>query len=518
MTAVLFALGLVVCLTTVAARTSYVQLAGDALADGDFPAACSFADQALEIRPGDVRSIFIGAEAAEQNGDLQRAVDFLKRLPAAIQDYDVHSGRLKLADLQSRLGQFTPARGTYETILEQTTDDSTACRRLAALLSGCGYRFDALPLLRRLVATNEANSADLVRLALNGTMLFGQPQLERAHELCPDDPMPIVGLIEHENNDRDVVARKSLMRDAESLASASIPLQIQVLEFQMETVSNEGSGILDVQAELLELLSAAPGNPETWRLSALWAQQKRLPQMRLRCLLESAIRDPWNVACMHALSEALRRESAADDEAAELARHLRTLQESAQRFYAGSDATPDVEQLATSLQSIGRGPEAKAWARIALRADSSLRWARLLVSDSASMMHGESAQMSRDSRKETYRQLAAELPLPHEFLTREAAAVWPGQSAIRFVDASSSVGIRFLYDNGVVSGQEGLRMHQWTGGGAGVIDIDADSWPDLYFSQGAEDKDNGRSEGASGALYRNLRGNVFDDVSRQARV
>ena len=514
----LLGVALFAVLTTLSGRLNYVELASEALAKGDFPAACSFADQAWQARPGDVRSILVGAEAAEQNGDLQRAADFLIRLPAAVQDYDVYSGWLKMADLQMRLGQFTSARKTYETLLEYAPDDPIACRRLATLFSGCGYHFHSLPLLRRLVAANEADSGDLVRLALNGTLLFGEQQLERAHELSPDDPMAIVGLMMHEKLHRNAAARRSLLVEAQALECESIPLKIQMLEFRLDTAADEASATDAVATELLTLLSSADKCPGTWRMLAQWAQQQRLPQLRLRCLIESVMRDRWNAASQHALSEALRSAELSGDESLELARALKTIQEFARSIYASADVAPEVEHVATSLHSIGRVAEAGAWARIALRADSSSEWARSLISHPTLSAHAGTTQMRLGYSLDTYRELAAELPLPTDFLKREVPAVVPLRSAIRFEDAALSARIPFIYNNGFVTEQEGLRMHQWTGGGVGVIDIDADGWPDLYFSQGRGVVDDSGSNSASGGLYRNLRGIVFDDVSRQVSM
>ncbi len=514
----LVGLGLFAVLTSPSGQTKFGQLANEALAEGDFPAACLFADQAWELHPGDVRSILVGAEAAEENGELQRAVDFLARLPPTVQEPGVYTGWLKLADLQIRLGQFTPARTTYETILEYVPDDPNACRRLARLLSGCGYRFESLPFLRRLVATNEADSADLVRLALNGTMLFGLQQLERAHQLCPNDPMAIVGLIEHDRNDRDVVARRSLMKQAQALASQSIPLRIQVLEFRLETAANEHSDTGDIATGLLELLASADARPDPWRLAAQWAQQQRLPQLRLRCLVESVVRDRWNTACLHALSGALRGDARFDGEVAKRAQLLSRIQETTHRIFATKYVTSDVEFLAVGLHSIGRFSEAEAWARIALRDDPASDWAGLMISGRASSVNRGATQTLGTFPMKMLREVAAELPLPHEVMRREVPSMPQGNSEIRFVDTSSSAGIRFIYNNGAAADQEGLRMHQWTGGGVGVVDIDADGWPDLYFSKGVGVVGANNTSTATTGVYRNLRGKVFDDVTGRANL
>ncbi|MCP4170874.1 MAG: tetratricopeptide repeat protein, partial [Fuerstiella sp.] len=514
----LVGLGLFAVLMLPSGEAKFCQLANEALAEGDFAAACSFADQAWLIRPGDVDSILVGAEAAEKNGDLQQAVDFLTRLPPTMREYGVYTGWLKMADLQIRLGQFTLAGTTYETILEYLPDDRNACRRLARLLCGCGCRFESLPLLRRLVAINEADSEDLVRLALNGSMLFGLQQLERAHQLCPNDPMAIVGLIEHDRNNRDVAARGSLVKQAEALASDSIPLRIQILEFRLETAPDDHAGADAITTGLLDLLATADAWPDTWRLSAQWAQQQRLPQLRLRCLVESVVRDHWNVACLHALSEGLRGNAQADGNVAELAQVLMSIRECAHDMYARPDVTSNIEHLATSLHSIGRPGEAEAWARIARRVDPACSWAGLMISRTASSVSSGDTQVTVAHPIERLRELTAELPLPHDSLRREVPLTTQGQTAVRFVDTSSSAGINFVYNNGAVPDQEGLHMHQWTGGGVGVVDIDADGWPDLCFSQGVRVFAEDRTSSAAMGLYRNRRGDVFDEVSDTVNV
>ncbi|MEO2013085.1 MAG: VCBS repeat-containing protein, partial [Fuerstiella sp.] len=353
---------------------------------------------------------------------------------------------------------------------------------------------------------------------LNGTMLFGLQQLERAHQLCPHDPMAIVGLIQHDKNDRDAAARQSLMEQAEALASVSIPLRIQILEFRLETAANEDLSTGDIETLLLDLLATADAWPDTWRLSAQWAQQQRLPQVRLRCLVESVVRDHWNVACLHALSDGLRGNAQFDGDVAELAHRLRIIHGTARSIFATPEITPDVESLATSLHSIGRLSEARAWARIARGVDPASSWAGLMISRSAVSVNSGDTSLAGVHLVARLRELAAELPLPHELLRRDVPSMPQGNAAVRFVDTSSSAGIKFVYNNGAVTDQEGLHMHQWTGGGVGVVDIDADGWPDLCFSQGVRLVSADRISSVTTGLYRNLRGEVFDEVSGTANV
>lgn len=86
-------------------------------------------------------------------------------------------------------------------------------------------------------------------------------------------------------------------------------------------------------------------------------------------------------------------------------------------------------------------------------------------------------------------------------------------SPVRFEVAD--VGIDFRYFNSPDPATPGMRMFEFTGGGVGVLDYDADGRPDLYFPQGCRwPPDPGQREFLD-RLYRN-RGDRFVDCTAEA--
>jgi enediyne biosynthesis protein E4 len=80
------------------------------------------------------------------------------------------------------------------------------------------------------------------------------------------------------------------------------------------------------------------------------------------------------------------------------------------------------------------------------------------------------------------------------------------RARFRFVDEAAPAGVRFTYFNGADPASEGMRMFEFTGGGVGVLDYDADGRLDLFL---VED----RFAGGSSALYRNTGDLGFVDVT-----
>ncbi len=116
-------------------------------------------------------------------------------------------------------------------------------------------------------------------------------------------------------------------------------------------------------------------------------------------------------------------------------------------------------------------------------------------------------------------------PLPSVPEIGRSAQADPSPSTSRFSqdativlrDVATGVDLVFQYDNGDDPSDDVSLIHQLTGGGIGVIDIDLDGWADLYFSQGG-----GGAFEPSGSmpnqLFRNLAGQRFASVTEQAQT
>jgi len=98
------------------------------------------------------------------------------------------------------------------------------------------------------------------------------------------------------------------------------------------------------------------------------------------------------------------------------------------------------------------------------------------------------------------------------------------RSVIAFEEIGQRVGLDFTYFNGAPPEEQTYRMQEFTGGGVGILDYDADGWPDIYLTQGSRWPPDSHSNPSHSnppyrdRLYRNVSGEHFEDVTAQAGV
>lgn len=87
---------------------------------------------------------------------------------------------------------------------------------------------------------------------------------------------------------------------------------------------------------------------------------------------------------------------------------------------------------------------------------------------------------------------------------------------VRFDDVAQQVGIDFQYVNGSDPNRNGTRIYEVDGGGIGILDYDADGWPDIYLTQGTAWPPDPKQNRHFDRLYRNQGDGQFMDVTEQA--
>ena len=493
-------------------HADHAQQARAALQRGDFDTACEQADQAVRQRPSDIDSIAVGAEAAEKAGQLALAIEFLKWLPTRFDNSVTQQLWLRKAGLQERLGRISNARCTLETVVQHVPDDAACRRRLARLLSGYGYRFEALRHAEILLRNRQALLTDLVLLGKNGRSLSGRDQLQRTHSLNPDDEMSTIGLLQLAVDHRDAADAEALLTQAEVQTSSPSPEMLRrTLLFEM-AMSRSDALRGDIGGLLRQLHQQAAEHPDTWLVTAEWARQHDRPVLQRRCLIETLQRDCWNRRAIHALAAMMKpTDPKTTEKLINLERTLSDIALLARRISVNPHNDSAITAIAAKLNSIGRHQEAQTWAGIQLRLREGSRSGKETIS--TQVPETPWRHPVEDLTDELRTPLAAtdfhsdvELPLPAPL------------DELLLEDSAAAVGIRFRYDNGAAMDQEGLRMHQWTGGGVAAVDIDHDAWPDLYFTQGGDLLSPTHSQSLSDELFRNRRGAIFDPIARVAGI
>lgn len=483
-----------------------------AMSSGDYQTAMECADTLVTKAPGNIDAILLGADAAERSGDLTRAIDFLNRLPRDFQSFRICSGWIQRARLQIRLGRLSDARSTLVQIDVDTACSATGPRALSKLLAGCGYSFEAVNVLRPLLGIAELTRDDLICLARNGRALYGRLQLNRYSTASPRDPMPVAGLLAHAERARDSrqIQETNLdgLRDDDAITRAKLRDSLRRWDSDQTTATPSRRAVL---TQIRRMMRNSPPHPHTCDLAAQAARTEGQTQVAAALLVAGLRMDPWNRSMVHSLAELTRadRPQAARD-LRELSETLAFVESCAVSLQTADARATLLQDIATALKSLGRNEEAVAWARFALRQDGRAAWARGLIQTPAgpAWSHPVDRHFPQSG-----------LQSAMEWLNSDSDQIAESRDLRRNVaveDVASRVGLRFQYDNGANEQQEGLYMHQWTGGGVGVLDIDADSWPDLCFSQGGKLTVERPVPGTDDRLFRNLQGRQYVDVTAAA--
>lgn len=483
--------------------------AREAARQGDMATASKLAEAALRTSHGNLECIRIGAEAAQQQGDIPRAIWFLEQLRPNFRATNAFSAWQDRATLQQDLGRVSAAVETLRTIVEHIPGDALSHRRLAVLLSDCGYEVEALVHAKTLVESGGAGTSELVMLAKNGRGVGSADLLRHYHDANQTDEMPINGLLRLARRQRkpdECQSLLKLLRETNSPESVTFSCQRLAVEYSVDAGPRQNARTSDA---IRTLLSHNESHPEVWLLAAKIAEHDNDRKEHLRCLIKAVRQSRWSRPAIHALSAELRtaRPNLAQ-QFSNLAQRLEAIEKLASQLAIRPGESELLHQISINLAAIGRTAEAKGWARIAIRQDASLAWATTLIVESVSQSWKH--------------------PIEHFPAGSEPAYAKPTESPgqnepkapfeFQFLNDAESVGLNFQYENGRREMQEGLQMHQWTGGGVAVLDIDHDSWPDLYCTQGGNFPQLPDDEIRSDSLFRNRRGQSFLPVADRANV
>jgi hypothetical protein len=80
------------------------------------------------------------------------------------------------------------------------------------------------------------------------------------------------------------------------------------------------------------------------------------------------------------------------------------------------------------------------------------------------------------------------------------------------------VGVEFQFFNGADQSDQTKRMYEWTGGGVGVFDLNGDSYPDLYFTQGTDWPVEESNDSFTDQVFLNLGGKTFRNVTSETGI
>ncbi|APZ95668.1 FG-GAP-like repeat-containing protein [Fuerstiella marisgermanici] len=481
--------------------------------------AAQIGERLLASSANDPQALLLAAAAAEQMRSHSKAVELLKQVAtdneAAYIEANCEIGRLAI----DRLGLISVAEQSFRNVLTVNPAHVTAIDQLAYILSLQTRTNEANRLQLTLIGQGAVTPEYVFSLVQNDLLYPDLRFVKQLQEQEPNHP----GLLLAEAR---IATLKQNFDRARSLLEQAIRVKPDFIEAhaRLGKLLLDHSNIDDLPDWLAELPQSSEWNADLWIVVGQIHASNGNTKAAMRCYWEAGNIEAASLPANYLLGGQLTS-LGRQNEAAVLLKRARMLEEYRKLFDHGSTPESSIQLTSELLkqahelaESLGLLREAFAFSQLAASMQPAPEWATRAVTD----LHPRLAKLplARTApQANIFQQIAIpESDLPEINLTNTPPHLEsdPSQSAARFENLTQQLRIDFSFDNGVdhrISGAQ--RPYDFTGGGIAAFDIDADSWPDLYFSQGCViDDDTGNPiSGQPDQLFRNRIGTQFTNDS-----
>lgn len=489
-----------------------------ALASGDYRRAERLATAISAIGSETEAALAVAGEAAAKDRRVDDAIGHYRAL-ASSQDRSGEAplGWFYAGEVCLDAGRLSVAESCYQSFLQAVPDNAATHERMAFLTSVTGRRWESIPHYMFLVRSGSAKLQELVLFGDLDRPIEQRPFLEKCQRTAPGDSLVELGLAAHavwEGQTADGLRRlREVVRKAPDSAAAQILLG--------ELLVNSPDGEFVIWHKGLPL--HAEDHPDLHYVRGLRARRQSRPQMAARCFWEAIRRAPTHRRATFQLGQVLRSLNHPASDAVEA--RSRQLIELTQQFdrilRTESRVDEPFRKTCLLLEQMGRIWEAGAWGVVARKQFPGAEWPSELFSRISARLNDqlplvvESEDLSRKIDVSDFPPFELEQIETHDGPPKGPSAE---SSEIRFLEADH--GPDFSYWNGADPQTRGARQFEQTGGGAGVLDFDADGWPDLFLPQGLDWKTGSVtpevSNRHSDGLFRNRGGECWNDVTAAA--
>jgi tetratricopeptide (TPR) repeat protein len=465
----------------------------------------------------------IAAELALNSGDRQRAVTLLKAL-SDDDSTDGVRGAILLGNIYVELGQAVAAEKEYRRALVTDRTSTHANRQMLFLLTMEGRRWESAPHFLNLIRERTNTLEELILLGDLWPDYDLRKEANRFLAAAPNDPLPRLGaarfLIHSHQPAEALITLRQIVT-----AHPALPEPHAWLGFAL---IKSGGSDEDICRWNKQLPTHADEHPMIWYVRSLWATRTDQNRAAIRCLWEAVRRDPNYDSALIALSRALSKDG--QDAAAEVFRdradqqyRLAALLKQV-HFYRDDLArlpggVRKLRAVAEHCEAMGRLWEAWSWYSEILEFQPNVNWARTardrLVVRLKTTKPGKTLADFNPTRSIDL----SNHPLPRWDSARTVDS--PKVSRVRlptiqFIDVAKSTGLDFRHFNGGDPQAPQTRLLETTGGGVCVLDYDADGWPDVYLTQGAERATAPGRRVDRDRLFRNMGNGTFRDMTVEA--
>lgn len=472
----------------------------------------------LVAQPNEGAVKLLVARCAAERGESALALELLEEINRS--DVRLRQRALSLAvEVSLAANDFGAAERNLEQLSSIPGQANRARRQLARLLTSQGRQFEAANHLRQLVRSGDIREQELFALITVGDIFVDEtlPKPSGTGELSES----MLALAKRLRSDGDLTGAAAY---ADRLAQG-FPSSTAVTAFALRL-----SAELIDEARFRELLTVLPKGigkePEYWASLGKWLQIEGRHREAIRCFLEAVKLDQTDRVSYASLARsAATVEPSLSEAALKRASLLEAASGIADRIGKKPGTPDELQRLASLLDELQRPWEALAWREVSLKTHGGTAKE---FNDLSKQRDALKKAEANETPSELFVTCGVELeqwPLPQwsseeSSGRRNASVVQTSESppaTIAMEDVANQVGLDFQYVSGGDLKAASVLLHQTTGGGIGVIDIDLDGWPDLCFAQGGGD-----AFDPSGSLpnrsFRNLEGKRFVDITEASGV
>lgn len=406
------------------------------------------------------------------------------------------------------------AEQVFRDVLARDPLSIAAHDRLAYLLGLTSRSWEAIPHRLELIRAHEFTAVHLYLLCLGDAAEENAEFVQECLAAHPDDPLAALGVARVAFERREFSVARQLLEQAIHTRPDLIEAHVKLGHVLLETNAAEESAAWHGR-----LPQNADEHPGIWGLRALWAQQRSELPVAARCFWEAVRRDPNHQQANYRLSQVLV--ALGDTEHAtvfgERARKLMEYLNAVKIAQTGDDPVA-MRKAGEIAESLGLGWEAGGWQHLLYSRNPRDKDSQPRIPKSFSPVARTSPGFNPAETVDL-----SKYPLPAGHAKPQAtspAGMVPvtlsDVGGVTFDEVASAVGIDFRYVNGHDSRSRGQRMFEFTGGGAAILDYDADGWQDIYLTQGSAWPPDDKQESHLDRLFRNRGDGHFDDVTLTA--
>ncbi|MFM9961122.1 MAG: FG-GAP-like repeat-containing protein [Planctomycetaceae bacterium] len=485
----------------------------------------------LSVQPRQARALLLAGKLALARRNNHTALQHFRTRPDAASAEATQLAFLA-GELLTRLGRVREAEVELRHVLIQEPQHIEANFILAFVLGSEGRAWECQPLVKELM---RHGSVDVPQLLLVGQTddfyIHNQEFEDLCRQATPNDPLILLG-----------AARAALNNSQNDLAFAHLERVVTSDPNLAEAQARFGRMLISLAPDRYEawqnaLPVEADENPETWVTRGLWSQRQAQTCAAIRCFWEAARRDPNHRVAIQQMAQLLHQIGQPELAKPFVERTALLSQLAIPLRRANLAHDSDImKNISDILMALRRPWEAAAWCQLAMRQQPAPAWAEQRWQELQPLLRDD-PPLTLDSGNPARNVDLSAFPLPTRNTVKSPGGVSVAQSSsvpsIRFDDEARTTGLNFQFDNGYSPPSGMARMYSITGGGIGVLDYDGDGWPDLFLTQGKPIPDDVasiedlcrleklrpiRRSAATDRLFRNLGGEMFQDVSDSAIV